>query len=344
MMLPTGRRGIAPIFVGMIVLASVMTWAARVAGAVVPHAEELRAGQWVQVDPAASQPASDSELNNIEDLITHGRYSEAGNRAVEWLKHNKASPLRDRALFLNAEALYRYGDRVKSFFYLDELLDEYPESRLYYSALEKQFQIADAFLDGYKSRFLWIPMIERQDEAIEMLYRIQQRSPGSPLAERALLRTADYYYANADYDLAADAYAAYARSYPRSPLIPRVKLRQAFANLAQFRGLRFDATPIIDARAQLTELKTLFPEFAAEQNVDDVIARIDEAMARKLYVTGDFYRRTHEPVAAGRTWQYLVERYPNSPMADEAKTEMEKLPPGSVRVQPPATSPSAQAD
>lgn len=337
MLLANGTRWIAPIFGGALLLCS------GAASADVPHTEELQQGRWVQVEQAATQPASDQELNLVEDLITRGHYSEASDHAVAWLKRNKTSPLRDRALFLNAEALYRYGDRIKAFYYLDELLEEYPESRLYYPALEKQFQIADAFLDGYKSRLLWIPMLERQEEAIEMLYRIQQRSPGSPLAERALLRTADFYYANADYDLASDAYAAYARSYPRSPLMPRVKLRQASANLAQFRGLRFDATPIIDARAQLTELKTLFPEFAAEQNVDDVIARIDEAMARKLYITGDFYKRTHEPRAAGHTWRYLVEHYPNSPMADEAKAEVQKLPTRWVPIAP-TTSPSARVN
>jgi outer membrane assembly lipoprotein YfiO len=338
MTLAIGKRGIA------IGLGAAMTFASAARTAVVPHTEELQNGRWVQVDQAASQPATDPELNNIEDLINAGHYSEASKRAVEWLNRNKTSPLRDRGLFLNAEALYRYGDRIKSFFYLDELLDEYPESRLYYPALEKQYQIADQFLDGYKSRFLGIPMLERQDEAIEMLYRVQQRSPGSPLAERALLRTADYYYANADYDLAADAYAAYARSYARSPLIPRVKLRQAFANLAQFRGLRFDATPIIDARAQLTELKTLFPDFAAEQNVDDVIARIDEALARKLFITGDFYRRTRQPAAAAFTWHYLIDKYPNSPTADEARAQLARLPPGAALVAPPATAPSASTE
>src|SRR5439155_25172978 len=116
------------------------------------------------------------------------------------------------------------------------------------------------------------------------------------------------------------------------------------ANLAQFRGMRFDATPIVDARAQLTELRTLFPDFAAEQNVDDVIARIDEALARKLYITGDFFARTHQPNAAGYTWRYLANAYPNSPAAEQAKARLEKLPnAGPTRVEPPSTAPSASA-
>src|SRR5205085_3998781 len=136
------------------------------------------------------------------------------------------------------------------------------------------------------------PMFEAQEEGVEMMYRIQQRSPGSPLAEKALLRTADYYYASADYDLAEDAYGAYVKSYPRSPFVPRVKLRQAYSNLAQFRGLRFDATPVVDAKTQLEAIVQQYPDLAAEENIPSILERIDTTFARKLEVTADFYKRT----------------------------------------------------
>ena len=42
----------------------------------------------------------------------------------------------------------------------------------------------------------------------------------------------------ADFDLAADVYAAFVKQYPRSPEVPRVRLRQAFSYYAQFRGLK----------------------------------------------------------------------------------------------------------
>jgi outer membrane assembly lipoprotein YfiO len=230
-------------------------------------------------------------------------------------------------------------------------MDEMPESRLFSLALDKQYQIADAYLKGYKSRFLYMAVISREDEAIEMLYRIQQRSPGSTLADRALLRTADYYYENADYDLAADAYAAYAKSYPRSPKVPQVKLKQAFANLAQFRGLRFDGTPVVDARAQLTEIIATYPQLAEEQNLREIIDRIDTSFARKLYVTADFYRRTNSPIAAVYTYRFLISAYPDSAEAATAKDDLAKMPqwalesapPGKGPIGLPSTQPSASA-
>jgi outer membrane assembly lipoprotein YfiO len=321
---------------------------------------EFREGHWPEISApaaptttlAATQPASDPTLDLIESLIEQGHFADARKRCVIWLLANKTSPLRDRGLFLEADALYGYGNRIKAFFYLDELMDEYPESSLFYKALEKQYQIADGYLNGYKRRLLYIPILGAEEEAVEMLYRIQRRSPGSPLAEKSLLRTADFYYSNGDFDLAADAYAAYLRSYPRSNILPRVRLRQAFSNLAQFRGLRFDATPVIDARIQLVSFMNDYPQVARDEAIPQVLQRIDKTFARKLFGVADFYARTHEPGAAVYTYRFLVATYPELPEATEAKERLKQMPqwaldqpePAAGPIGVPTTSPSTPAE
>jgi outer membrane assembly lipoprotein YfiO len=307
-------------------------------------------GQWQAVQTpttAATQFAPDPGLSRIEALISHRQYKPAYKAAVRWLTRsdNRASPQRDRGLLLAAEALYGYGNRIRSFYYLDELLDTYPESPLYYPALEMQYRIAEGYLEGYKRRLLYVPFLGAYEEGIEMLYRIQNRSPGSPLAEKALLRTADYYYASAQYDFAADAYGWYVKQYPRSPMAPRARLRQAFANLAQFRGLRFDATPMIDAREQLRAIAAAYPDLAAEENIAAVLERIDATFAQKLYATADFYRRTNADRAAVYTYRYLLKAYPDKPEAQLAQARLEQMPqwalnepgPGTVGGEGPAT-------
>ena len=211
----------------------------------------------------------------------------------------------------------------------------YPDSKLFNRALSRQYDIADDFLKGYKRRFLGLPLFGAEDEGVEMLYHIQQRSPGSPLAEKALLRTGDFYYKTSEFDLAGDVYASFVRSYPRSPEVPRIKLRQAFSNYAQFRGLKFDATPIIDAREQLAAILTQYPKLAEEENIAPVIERIDETFARKMYLTAEFYIRTHEPKAAVYTWRSLIQSYPKSPDAERARAAMAKMPASDLRDPPP---------
>jgi outer membrane assembly lipoprotein YfiO len=287
---------------------------------------EFRNGRWEQVSAQVAQATPDPALDQIEQLISVNQPNAARKLALQWLKTNKSSPNRDRALFLLAEAYFRLGDRIWSFYQYDELLDNYAESRLYYPALQRQYDIADAFLRGFKRKFLWMRILGAEEEAVEMLYRIQQRSPGSPIAEKALLRTADYYYSDGQYDLAADVYAAYARSYPRSSVIQTVRLRQAFSYYAQFRGVRFDPTPMTDARAQLVDLIKEYPEMARQENLPAFIERIDATFARKLYVTANYFERVHEPKAMAYYYQYLVKTYPNSPEADKARKILSELP------------------
>jgi outer membrane assembly lipoprotein YfiO len=301
-------------------------------------------GQWAQ--KARTQPTTqlidNPTLDKVDRLLARHMFNTARSIVLDWLKKNSQAPDRDRGLFLLAEAYYQYGDRTRAFYHLDELMDTYGESRLFYPALEKQYQIADAYLRGYKNRLFGLPIMGAEDDGIEMLFRIQERAPGSPLADRALLRTADYYYDNAEYDLAADAYGFYARRYPRSPLLARVLIRRAFASLAQFRGLNYDATPLVDAKAQLESFRVSFPELAEQENVPAVIERINATLAAKLLETGKFYERTHKPRSAAYTYRYLLSRYPDSRDAEKARGRIGRLPQWALN--DPAPSPEANEE
>jgi outer membrane assembly lipoprotein YfiO len=304
-------------------------------------------GKWALLEQPTSQPAANPALDRVDQLLAANEPGAALAKVLEWIKAptNAAAPDRDRALLLLADAYYRTGDPVRAFYHCDELLDLYPESRYFYAALERQYAIADLFLSGYKKRLLGIPVSGATEEGVDMLFRIQERSPGSPLAERALRRTADFYFADGQFDLAGDAYGAYARSYPRSPELPRIKLRQALSSLAQFRGVNHDSTPLIDARAQFEEIKARYPDLAKEEGIEKFIDTINQTLAKKLLSTADYYNRTNHPKAAAYSLLTLNATYPQTPQAGEAKRRLARMPKaiveaaGQVRASEPSTRP-----
>jgi outer membrane protein assembly factor BamD (BamD/ComL family) len=287
---------------------------------------ELSGREWRESKAPATQRAPEPALDQIERLIDARQNKRAMQQAVQWLLANRRSPNRDRALYLEARALYGYGNRIKAFYYCDELLDTYPDSDLYTPALQLQYDIADAYLDGYKRRWLRVPMFKAKEEGVEMLYRIRNRAPGSPLAEKALLRTADHYRFDGQFDFAADAYAFYSRQYPRSPMTPRARLWGAYCLLAQFRGVRFDPTPVIDAREQLRSIQAAYPDLAKAENIDGVLSRIDAVFAKKLYTTATYYRRVREDAAAAYTYKYLMKAYPEARETQQAQMWLAALP------------------
>ncbi|HTW94292.1 MAG TPA: outer membrane protein assembly factor BamD [Tepidisphaeraceae bacterium] len=288
---------------------------------------EFHNGVWEPVQSVAL-PVSESNatLDAAEKMIEDGQPDAAHQVLIQWEHTHKDSPIRDRCIYLLAQSAYASDDWITSFYYLDEVMDEYPESRLFYPAVEMQYRIADGYLSGHKNKFLGMPILSANDEAIEMLYRIQLRVPGSALAEKAILRTADFYYYMGAFDYAADTYGYFVRNFPRSPSVPFARLREAFASLAQFRGLKFDATPLVDARAQFLDIERDYPRMAEEVNIPGVIERIDSAFAGKIFTIADFYRRTGEPKAEAFNDQFLVNTYPDSAEAAEARIDLARLP------------------
>lgn len=316
---------------------------------------QFRDGAWREMAsrPHAHGPAiPDPVLDHVEQLLAQRDYHTAKKLLIKWVKaHDKNSPNRDRAIFLFSDLFLQDGDRIKSFFFCDELMDEYPESKLFQAALQRQFDLAQAYLEGYKDTFMGMRIVDEGSEAVQMMWRIQQRSPGSPLAQRAMLSTADYYFNDRDYDLAEDCYNAYVHNYPNSDDVPRVKLRAAFSSLAQFRGTKFDASNLIDARAQLMEIQREYPELAADENVPTVLDQIDSAFCRKMLDQGEFYERTSEPRGAAYEYRFLAQTYPASPEAAEARRHLAHMPaviladapPPPANGYAPATEPSANA-
>lgn len=152
----------SPLFVGGVLILLAMS---RNASAEPKTYEYGGGGRWTQAaqsQPVSTQPLVNPVLDQAERLLASGNASDAKKQIVDWLKANPKALDRDRAIFLLAEADFRLDDRLKAFYQFDELLDTYPDSRLFNAALYRQYDIADAFLNGYKRKVLglrssWVP-------------------------------------------------------------------------------------------------------------------------------------------------------------------------------------------
>ena len=244
----------------------------------------------------------------------------------------RRDPDRDVALYLASGALAAEGDGLKAFFYLDELLDTYPGSDLYYAAAERQYHIADAGLDRATRGFDLLPNTIDND-SLEMLFRVQQRVPGSELAERALLRSADHYFEAGDYDFAEDAYTVFAERFPRSPDLPRARLRQAWSNLLQYEGPRYDPTPLLDAGQQFEQFAARYPELWEGEDLAEVRAYVDQQLAEKQAIQAAYYDRVDKEGSAELMRRRLARTFPDTEAGREA---VGSLPPATRPAEVPA--------
>ena len=97
---------------------------------------------------------------------------------------------------------------------------------------------------------------------------------------------------------------------------------------------------MLEARAKLADIQVAYPELAKEENVTEVIQKIDDALATKLYVTADFYRRTRDYSGAVYTYRYLINLYPQASRIADARAALATMP--KVALEQPEPQPGAQ--
>lgn len=292
-------------------------------------------GQWRQIsriDPASPE----GQLQTIRRELASGNYKKAQELVEAWMETYPRSDLMSEALLLQGDAMVARGNEYKALYPYERVIREYPGSEQYMTALEREYAISQQYAAGYKRRFLGMRVLSAKDEAEEMFIRIQERAPGSALGEDASMALGEYYYREGKMRSAVAAYDMFLVNYPRSARIERAMLRLIQANLATYRGPRFDATGLLEASERIRQYSDQYPAAAERLGADALLVRIDESMALQLLYNGEWYSQRGKWLSAATMYRRLVADYPDTAAADEAIQRLQGM--GMAPVDPAASA------
>jgi outer membrane protein assembly factor BamD (BamD/ComL family) len=230
-----------------------------------------------------------------------------------WLERFPADPLRPEALLVRGDARNALGEEYEALFDFEDIARRHPSSAAFVPALEREYDIAMRYAAGLKRKF-WgtFRIVNTDDDAQEILIRIQERLPGSALAEKAGMSLADFYYDRRDMELAADAYDLFVQNYPRSSLVDKARLRLIAAYCSGYKGPEFDARGLAEASVKLRELQATEPLLAKQIGAEAILLRVYESEADKRLTTANWYWTTGDPISAEREIRAMVKKYPRS--------------------------------
>lgn len=272
-----------------------------------------------------ARPAPDSaaaQLSAARELLAAGRADRALNMANRWLVRNPTSALLPEAHLIRADAYVALGDEYEALYDYEYLVRKYPGSEVFTIALDREYDIAVKYAHGMKRKVFGLRIADATDEGEELLIRIQERLPGSRLAERAGLQLADMYFRQRRMELAAEAYSIFIERYPRSTEIPFARRRLIYANIATYKGPEFDIVGLLEAKVELQQLSVVRPAEAERIGAHALVLRIVESEATKILTTGLWYDDMGDPIAAELTLRNLVQRHPRSVAASKALDRM----------------------
>lgn len=296
---------------------------------------------WERSSPEPGTP--EARILQARRALALGEPERARALATAFLDRFPSAPGRAEMYLVRGDALVEMGDEYKALFDYEAITRRHPGSEVFVQALEREYRIAVAYANGLRRKFFGtLRILDASEDAEELLIRIQERLPGSRLAEDAGMTLADFYFRRSQMRLAADMYDLFIKNYPRSNRIEKARERLIQSYLASYRGPRHDDAGLRDARRRLEAMQAIRPAAAQRLGAESLLVRIDESEARKLLVTARWYLSVDDPISAELYIRRVIERHPETVAALDAL----RIVPGVIARMPAsiaATAPDYQA-
>lgn len=268
----------------------------------------------------------------LKDLIRKGE-SKAVEDALAALKEEFPQYVGpDLDLFIEGEIRYWEDLYPKAMKQYEKLLKDYPGSEFAPAVLEREFDMAQAFLGGRKKKVLGFIKIRGYAEGVEMMERISDRAgldEPNGVGLRAAVAVAEHYETRAKYIDAYLKWSEIASYWETGPVGKRALLRMAEDNLLAYNQPRPERRPLLDgsklvtAKAYFEKYAALYPGEVRRYDIADKIEQIDEQMAYKQFTIGQYYARAGKIQAANLYFDMVVQNWPETKAATMAKEALE---------------------
>lgn len=283
-------------------------------------------GKWVPVTTEVD-PASD------EGVISRARKQLAENRPKgalalldSWLKRNATQdkPETAEALLRRGDAKLAMKDEYEALYDYERVIKEYPGTPQFVTAVERELEIGLMYLNGLKKKQWGLRIDNAERIGEELLIRVQERVPGSQLAQRAAIELANYYFKQRDLRMAAEAYDIFLANFPTSEYRQLAMQRRIFANIGRYKGPRYDASGLIEAQYLVRDFAARYPKQAEQIGMTDaLISRLDESAAEQMFETAKWYYTKDDPVSAKYTLAKLMRKHPDTVAARKSQAIFE---------------------
>ena len=302
-------------------------------GAMAAETLRLKDGEKWESVTANPQEQYALKVAELKDLGRTGE-SDAVADALAQLKEEFPQYIGpDLDLFIEGEVQYwkdRYAKAMKQY---EKLLKDYPGSEFSPAVLEREYDMAQAYLGGRKKSVLGLFRIRGYAEGVEMMERLSDRAgldEPNGVGLRAAVAVAEHYEAREHYLEAYLKWSEIASYWETGPVGKRALLRMAENNLLAYNEPSPKRRPLLDA-SKLVTAKTYYEKYAAlypgeirRHNLREKIEEIDEQMAHKQFTIGQYYQRVNKTTAANLYFDMVIQNWPQTEAAKMAQRALEE--------------------
>lgn len=267
------------------------------------------------------------QLEVAQDAFDQKDYSLSLKAARRVVKVWPTADYAPQAQYLVGRGYEAKGNDEKAFTEYQKVVEKYPKSESVKDVVQRQFAIANRFLDGQRFK-LWgtIPTFKSMERTAGMFEKIVKSGPYSEIAPQAQLRIGAAREKQKHYPEAAVAYERAADRYNDRPdFAADAMYRAGVAYQKQARTAEYDQSAAGHAVDRFTDFQTLYPNDARVTEAQKAIAALKTEQARGNFQTAKFYEKYNKPGGALVYYNEVLLQDPNSPYATEARERIEAI-------------------
>ncbi len=310
--------------------------------------EEEDGFDWSVLDPANMWKKLQSATGNgpdeklAESLYREGmnlyrekKYADAAKKFAEAANRWPDSVLEEDALFYQAESYFFDDQYSKAHDTYGILFKKHDNSRYLDTASSRQFAIGRYWEQSHRAEPHWPvtpnftdktrPWFDTPGNALNAYLSVRLNDPTGPLADDALMATANYYFENGRYEDAAIHYDIIRKEYPKSDYQKESHLLSLQSKLRAYQGPYYEGKPLTEADDIARQTVRQFRgQLGTEQSrVLKTMDDIRNQKAERIYAQGQFYEMKRLYGSARLCYQEVLKDYPDTQFATQAKERIE---------------------
>lgn len=273
-----------------------------------------------------------------EDFFRRQEYAKAAKAFKEAISRGTDTQIEQDALFYQAES-YFFDEKYSSAIGLyEELLDKYPNSLHLDKVVRRQFEIARYWEQYHNYDPNWVttpnliddtrPLFDTLGHAMKTYENIRLKDPTGPLADSAVMTTANSYFLRGRYNDADYQYKLLREEYPQSEHQFEAHILGLQCKLRIYQGPNYDGGPLEDAKKLAKQLKQQFGgELSREERerLATIQAQLNEALAERDYAVAKYYDETEHYGSAKFYYAKVAKDYPESALGMKARERYQEI-------------------
>lgn len=291
-----------------------------------------------QVGMGPDEQAARQAYADAEGLFRVENYSQAAKSLKTAIARWPDSKLEQDAMFLLAECYFfseKYPEANDAY---EALVQKYANTPHLDKLIRRQFEIAQYWEKHHQYRpHLPItpnifdkkrPLFDTAGRAIKVYDNIRLNDPTGPLADDAVMATANAYFLRGRYRDADYYYDLLRNEYPRSEHQYEAHVLGLQCKLRKYGGPDYVGEPLEEAQKLSRQLRT---QFAAElddeqrRRLAEIDGRLNHQLALRVHRMAEYFDGKKEYGAARRYYADVVNEYPQTELAEAAKVRLVAL-------------------